>query len=137
MKINYLEDLYIPELGEWSPEAAGDWMHPTYGPLPDHLGTLECGGVLFLGAVWEQRRAVSVLLEQCEDEDPDPNMPMIPTSEIYRLRGWIAQTYSWSVTDRGIIYDPYIVVPNTKLVDWRVRVYRALLEDSVKICVNS
>lgn len=137
MKINYMEDLYIPQAGEWSPQAAGDWMHPTYGPLPDHLGLLECGGKLFLGALWEQRYAVSVLLEQCRDGDTDPNTPMLSVREVYRLRGWIAQTYSWSVTDDGIIYDPHIVVPDTRYEDWRVKTYRTVLEESVKICVDS
>lgn len=136
MKINYLEDLYIPKLGEWSPEAAGDWLHPTYGPLPHHLGTLECGGRLFMGALWEQVRSVSVLLEQCEEEDPDPSVPMLPSRIVYDLRGWIAQTYSWSVTNRGIVYDRRVVVPDTRHEDWRVRTYRTVLAESVKICVD-
>ena len=138
MQINYLEDLHIPSLGEWSPEAAGDWLHPLYGPMADHLGLLECGGREFMAALWERSSTLIVMLEQLENEDIDPHVPLRHIDDVYIIRGWIAQTYLWDITDRGIKYGPHIIIPDKyeDCLEWRVNVYRTVMIESIKVCIN-
>lgn len=138
MRINYLEDLYIPGLGEWPPEAAGDWLHPLHGPLPDHLGLLECGGREFMAALWELPNALAVMLEQLETENTDPRVPMRHLDDVYSMRGWIAQTYLWVITSDGIIYASHKIIPAEYRNDngWREEIYRTVLAESVKVCAN-
>lgn len=136
MRVNYLEDLYIPGLGEWSSEAAGDWLHPLHGPLPDHLGLLECGGREFMAAVWEDARALHVIVEMLEDEDPDPTAPMRKLDDVYRMRGWILQTYRWSINADGITYGRHTIDPGEfgGELGWRTMIYRKVLEKTVLMC---
>lgn len=138
MRVKYLEDLHIPGLGEWSPEAGGDWLHPLHGPLPDHLGLLECEGREFMAAVWETRRSLYVMVEMLEDEDPDPLVPMRELDDVYSMRGWIVQTYRWAITPDGITRGRHTILPETYREDeeWRREIYRMVLEKSVLLCAN-
>jgi hypothetical protein len=138
MQINYLEDLHIPSLGDWSPEATGDWLHPLHGPVPDHLGLLECEGREFMAALWERSNTLVVMLEQLEIEDTDPRVPLRHIDDVYNMRGWIAQTYLWSISMSGITYGPYSVIPEKyeDRPEWRRNIYRAVLIESIKVCVD-
>lgn len=138
MRINYLEDLHIPGLGEWSPAAAGDWLHPLHGPLPDHLGLLECEGREFMAALWESPNALVVMLEQLETEDTDPRIPMRHIDDVYSMRGWIAQTYLWSITTTEITCKTRKIIPDEYRNNpgWREEIYRTILTESIKICAN-
>ena len=128
MKTNYLEDLHIPSLGEWSSEAAGDWLHPFHGPLPDHLGLVEHNGREFMAALWETPDALVVMLEQLENDDPDPRIPMRHLDDVYSMRGWIAQTYRWTITTAGIKYGQHTIIPDKYgEPGWRRRIYRTVL----------
>lgn len=134
MKTDYLDDLHIPSLGEWSPEAAGDWLHPFHGPLPDHLGLVESGGREFMAALWETPDALIVMLEQLEDDDPDPRIPMRHLDDVYSMRGWIAQTYHWTITAAGIKYGRHVIDPGEcRDPDWRKRIYRTVICECIKI----
>jgi len=139
MKINYLEDLYIPSLGEWHSEAAGDWLHPLHGPLPNHLGLLEHEGVEFMAALWELPTSITVMLEQLKSESTDPRVPMRHLDDVYNMRGWIAQTYKWEITTGGIKYKQRTIIPDKYEENdkWRRKIYRSVLEESVAECINS
>lgn len=138
MRVEYLEDLYIPALGEWSPEAGGDWLHPSHGPLPDLLGLLECGDREFMAALWESNNALIVMLEMLEDEDPDPTVPMRDLVDVYSMRGWIIQTYRWEITPKGIVCGRHTIVPEDyeRNPEWRRDIYRIVMEMSVLLCAN-
>ena len=134
MKTDYLEDLHIPSLGEWSSEAAGDWLHPFHGPLPDHLGLLECGGREYMAALWETPDALIVMLEQLENDDPDPRIPMRHLDDVYSMRGWIAQTYHWTITATKIKYGCHTITPGEcRGPDWRREIYRTVMGECVKL----
>ena len=141
MKINYLEDLYTPNLGEWSSEAAGDWLHPLHGPLPDHLGLLECSGKEFMAALWELPHTLIVMLEQLENESTDPHVPMRHLNDVYSMRGWIIQTCRWEITMLKIMCGSHMIIPDPDLTytrnpGWREKIYRTVMKESVKICSN-
>jgi hypothetical protein len=139
MKINYLEDLHIPDLGAWSSEAAGDWLHPLHGPLPDHLGLLECGGQEFMAALWELPYTLAVMLEQLRDESTDPRVPMRHLDDVYSMRGWITQTYLWEITGIKIICGRHVIAPDytdTCNPGWREKIYRTVMRESIKMCAN-
>lgn len=138
MRINYLEDLHVPGLGEWSPTSAGDWLHPLHGPLPDHLGLLECEEREFMAALWETPNALVVMLEQLETEGTDPRVPMRRIDDVYSMRGWIIQTYLWVITAGEIIHGSHKIIPDEYRDDhaWREEIYRTAIAESVKICVS-
>lgn len=138
MIINYLEDLHIPSLGEWSSEAAGDWLHPLNGPLADHLGLLECEGCEFMAALWERPSTLIVMLERLENEDTDPQVPLRHIDDVYNMRGWIAQTYLWEITTTKIKCGCHEIIPDPNACnpEWRRNIYRRVLIESIKVCAD-
>jgi hypothetical protein len=136
MEIKYLEDLHIPKLGDWSSEAAGDWIHPSHGPLPDHLGLLECVGKEYMVALWETGHSLYVAVELLEDEDPDPLVPALDEATVYATRGWFVQTYHWGITLVEIVHGCHVITPGPfrNHPEWRKEIYREVMEKSVLIC---
>ena len=51
MDVRYLQDVPIPERGEWLSKSTFDPLHPEHGPLPNLLGLLEYDGVKYTVAV--------------------------------------------------------------------------------------
>lgn len=138
MKIIYIEDLHIPRLGDWSPDAAGDWLHPLCGPLPDHIGLLGCAGHEFMAALWDGARALTVMLERLDQESTDPLIPLRQLDEVYITRGWIIQSYQWVITPSGLVYSRHKIKPREyeDSAEWREEIYRSVMVESVKICAN-
>jgi hypothetical protein len=138
MKVDYLDDLHIPSLGEWPSSTVGDWLHPLHGPLPDHLGLLEYAKVEFMAAIWECSNSLVVMLEQLENEDPDPRVPMRHIDDVYIMRGWITQTYLWEITTARIKYGNYEIIPDpdTHNPEWRRNTYRRVMIESIKVCAD-
>lgn len=135
MKINYLKELHIPDLYEWSPEAAGDWLHPLHGCLPDHLSLLKCEDFEFMAALWELSNSIIVMTERLDQEDPDPAEPLRNIDEVYTTRGWIIQTHRWCILPNKITDGNATITPDKFMhhSDWRRRIYRAVITETVKV----
>jgi len=123
MRARYIEDRYISEFGKWA---------------PDLMGLLECRGSRFLSMAWESKRAITVSIEALEDEDPDEDAPMRELDDVYTTRGWITQTYRWSISPEGITYRDHVIVPPEyeETEEWRRDLYREVMKRSVNLCAN-
>lgn len=140
MKITYIDDLHVPAVGEWKGDAVGDPLHPAFGPLPDLVGHLACQGEEFIVCLWDTPQAILVMLEMLKDDDPDPDAPLIPIDEAYKMRGFILQTYRWSVTDEGLLCQGRLVMPpehGGSDVLWERTMYRMIMKESLRIAATT
>jgi len=144
LNVRYIKEVPIPDLGEWSSEEVGDWLHPIHGPLPDHVAVLEEGEDQFLAALWATPEAILVFIEVLADEDPDQRAPMLTIAQAYSVPGWIAKTFRWAP---GVgIDDDTLICGDAKLLitrplkyvkwredRWRKKIYQTVLEETVEL----
>jgi hypothetical protein len=140
MKIQYLEDVPLPEL--WSSDALFDPLHPGHGPLPNMQGLLEAGGERYTVAVWDTGDAILTMLEMIKDESPHLDDPLLTLEEVYTHRGWILQTYRWVQGREGMFcQDCRVTVPEYPGVKeeeiWMREIYRRLMEGSVYLALTT
>ena len=140
MEITYIDDLHVPAAGEWKGDSVGDPLHPVFGPLPDLMGLLSCGGEEFTACLWDTPNAILVMLEMLKDDDPDPHAPLIPIDEAYNMRGFIVQTYRWAVTEEGLLCRGHLIVPpelGGSETQWQLMMYREVMKRSLLIAVTT
>lgn len=133
MNISFLQDLPIDPPEAWTKMRWKDWLHPGYGPLPDALALIEGDSKRFQVAVWLTTRHILVALELFQ-EDPE-------SQHHEDLRGKILQTFRWTIDpDREILVCRNFEFRLPDIEDdaqWRAKVVQTVMEESVRICLNT
>jgi len=134
MKPTYIDDVPLPEL--WPGEAHLDPMHPEHGPLPHLAGLIKSKGERFFAALWDTGTTLVVFLEMLKEEDTSPEAPLLSLEECYHCRGWICQTYRWTLEENRFVCDGRKVqMPafpgQEKEEEWMKEAYRRVMVESV------
>ena len=141
MKVTYIEDRFLPLLGEWNnEEQLGDPYHPAHGPLPDLYGVVECKGERFLVGLWDAADGkLHTMLEMEKKDSEDDDVPLLDIDECHHMRGWIAQFHTWELeeghfTCRGRMIE--MPKPYNPTEEWELDCYRQVMRGSVSIAAT-
>lgn len=132
MKVDFIRDLPIPDYGEWTDDATGDWMHPCHGPLPHNVAILRCLGGEFVVALWSAETSLLTLVDICDE-------PEGRESEAFKQAGPTPRTYRWrleggSFYSTGRKYTPPRYGGSEEA--WRRCVCRQIMMESVILTIE-
>lgn len=133
MEVEFIQDIPIDPEGSWTNMQLMDWMHPAHGPLPDEFALLEGNGRVYKVALWLTDKHILVALELAKEHSKEPWSP--------DRRGEILQTFRWTIdAEKETIQCRSFSFPLPDIEgdeQWRTAVIRAVMNESVKICLQT
>jgi hypothetical protein len=134
--MRYIKTIHLSQK-KWTNKSILNYFHPSYGPLPTLLGLIEHQKNHFKVALWDSKEAIFIFLEWLSEDKKN----LICKYEEYKYRGWIAQTYRWTIKNKKFITRgleiPILEYPepySEKM--WKLNQYKILMFQSIRLAMN-